>query len=118
VTLFDRTLRALAWCAVAVVGVLSLLPSKQVVRTSLDGHIEHVLAYAGTAFLLSLAYRDRSKLALCAAMITYAGALEYLQQFSPGRTSQFADFAFSSVGIICGLVCARAALSSRASNTW
>jgi VanZ family protein len=107
-TFLDRALRALAWGAVAVIAVLSLLPSKQMARTSLGGHIEHVLAYAGTTFLLVLAYRDRSKLVPCAGMLMYAAALEYFQQFSPGRASQFGDFAFSSAGIICGLVFARA----------
>jgi VanZ family protein len=107
-TLLDRAVRALAWGAVIVIAVLSLLPSDGMPRTSLGGHNEHVLAYACAAFLLAFGYRDRSQLAICAALVTYAAGLECLQHFSPGRTSQLVDFVSSSVGIICGLVVARA----------
>ena len=37
------------------VAELSLLPSQEMARTSLGGHVEHALAYAGTTFFAALA---------------------------------------------------------------
>jgi VanZ family protein len=92
-----------AWIAIAALGLLSLLPSEYMVRTTLGGHIEHILAYAGTAIILAAAYSLRSWLSIAAGLICYAGVLELLQHLSPGRTSSIRDFAFSSSGVLLGL---------------
>ena len=49
-----RVLRLPAWGCVILLAVLSLLPAEEMVRTGVDGHLEHVIAYAGTAFLFGL----------------------------------------------------------------
>jgi hypothetical protein len=49
-----RVLRLPAWGCVVLLAVLSLLPAEEMVRTGVDGHLEHVIAYAGTAFLFGL----------------------------------------------------------------
>jgi hypothetical protein len=51
-----RVLRLPAWGCVILLAVLSLLPAEEMVRTGVDGHLEHVIAYAGTAFLFGLSF--------------------------------------------------------------
>jgi len=44
---------ATAGC-VGMIGLLSLMPAEKVARTSLGGHVEHVLAYFVTAWIASM----------------------------------------------------------------
>ena len=88
------------------------MPSAHIERTGLGGHVEHVIAYGGTAAMLTVGYQGISPVAL---LIAYAGLLEYLQRFSPGRASQARDFAFSVLGIVLG-VAARWALNQTISK--
>jgi VanZ family protein len=64
-------------------------------RTGHSGHVEHVLAYAGTTFLTAMAFAERGLSRLALALLIFAGGLEFLQRFSPGRTSSIWDFMFS-----------------------
>lgn len=91
--------RLIATICVVVIAVLSLVPKQHLQRTELGGHLEHVIAYAGTAALLAIGYCRASLLAL---FVAYAGVLEYAQRFSLGRTSQIDDFKFSLLGIALG----------------
>jgi VanZ family protein len=43
-----------------------------------------------------------NRLLLTGAFWLYAGVLEYLQHFSPGRHPAFPDFAASALGALCG----------------
>jgi hypothetical protein len=103
--------RPAAWTCVAAIAALSLTPSDAVVRTGLGGHVEHTVAYAGTTFLAAAAYGGWMRVA--ASMLAYAGALELLQHFSPGRTPSLVDYMFSAAGTVIGaaglalLLCAR-----------
>ncbi|HEY7552883.1 MAG TPA: hypothetical protein VH913_25585 [Hyphomicrobiaceae bacterium] len=77
----------------------------------MGGHVEHTVAYAGTTFLAAAAYGGWMRVA--ASMLAYAGALELLQHFSPGRTPSLVDYMFSAAGTVIGaaglalLLCAR-----------
>jgi VanZ family protein len=97
--------RAAAWCAIAAIGILSLLPADEVapIRTSLGGHLEHVVAYAVTALITAIAYVYHSRFKITFSLILYAAVLEYLQRFSPGRSSSFVDLMFSSTGVMLGI---------------
>ena len=85
------------------VAVLSLIPTEQMVRTGVGGHVEHVLAYAGTAFITAIAFAERGLSPVILALLIYAGSLEFLQRFSPGRTSSIWDFMFSGAGVLTGV---------------
>src|SRR5688572_9215212 len=88
--------------------VLSLLPAGSLQRTELGGHPEHVLAYAGTALVIALGLSsDRHRLAALIGLTGYAGLLELLQTFSPGRSTLLSDFVASTAGIVVGLLMAR-----------
>jgi hypothetical protein len=65
--------RVAAWSCVVLIAVLSLLPAEEMVRTSLGGHVEHMLAYAGTAFITGLAYPQTRLGRITLTLICYAG---------------------------------------------
>jgi VanZ family protein len=102
-----RVIRIGAWGCVVLIAVLSLLPAQEMVRTSLGGHIEHATAYAGTAALLRLSYPAWKWPRMAAALSTYAGLLEILQNFSPGRHPAILDWLSSSTGALLGLALIR-----------
>jgi VanZ family protein len=99
--------RAAAWGCVALLAVLSLLPAEEMVRTGLSGRIEHAVAYAGTALLAGLGYRERRLEWIAAALVAYAGVLELLQNISPGRHAAVGDWLAGSGGAPLGIWLAR-----------
>jgi VanZ family protein len=101
--LLRTSLRFLTWCCVAVLAFLSLLPAQDMVRTGFPGQLEHFVAYAGSAAIATAGYGlNRSATRVIGCFWLYAGILEYLQHFSPGRHPAFLDFAASAMGSLCG----------------
>jgi VanZ family protein len=102
---FERGKRAAAWICIAAIGIISLLPAIEVapIRTSLGGHIEHMLTYAVVSLITAAAYPDQSRFKIVGGLIVYAAVLEFLQRYSPGRHSSFEDLAFSTAGVMLGV---------------
>jgi VanZ family protein len=96
--------RIAAWCCILATAALSLLPAENIQRSSIGGHVEHVLAYAVTSIFVALAYPAWRLAWILAALMVYAASLEYLQHFSPGRSPSILDFTFSGLGICGGLL--------------
>jgi VanZ family protein len=94
--------RVLSWCCVILLAVLSLLPAQDMVRTGIPGEIEHFVAYAGSAGIAIAGYGQRAAMRTIGLFWIYAGVLEYLQHFSPGRHPSIVDFAASAVGVFFG----------------
>ena len=94
--------RSAAWPCIGLLAVLSLMPGEQLTRTSLGGCAEHAIAYAGAAFITALAYGRQGLARLIFLFTAYAGLLEFLQRYSPGRTSSVGDFLYSAAGILIG----------------
>ena len=98
-----RKLRAGAWFCVVLLAYLSLIPGDLQVRTGFSGLLEHLVAYLGTAVLFALAYPQK-RLHIGLALVAYAGLLETLQAFSPGRTANPLDACASGTGAVLGVV--------------
>lgn len=96
-------LRPVAWGCVILLAVLSLLPAEKMIRTSLGGHIEHVIAYGGTALLIGSGYPAWGWKRIATLLGIYAGILELLQNFSPGRHPAVLDWLSSSAGALIGI---------------
>jgi VanZ family protein len=94
--------RILTWSCVILLAVLSLLPAQDIMRTGIPGQLEHFVAYAGSASIATVGYRQRGAVRIVGLFWIYAGILEYLQQFSPGRHPSIADFAASALGALFG----------------
>jgi VanZ family protein len=95
----------------ALIAVLSLLPAEDMVRTGAGGHIEHAAAYAGTALLAGLGFSRHGLSRIAAMLVVYAGVLELLQRFSPGRHPGLAGWLASSFGVLAGIGFAHCALA-------
>jgi VanZ family protein len=103
--LLRTSLRFLTWVCVVVLAVLSLTPLEEIqsMRTDLPGQIEHIIAYAGSAAIAMVGYGlNRGAARIIGCFWLYAGILEYLQNFSPGRNPALVDFAASAFGALCG----------------
>ena len=101
----SKLLRIAAWSCVVLLAILSWLPGDAMIRTGIDGRIEHVTAYLGTMLVVSAAYAVRSGvLRLGLLLIGYAAILELGQNFAPGRHPSPFDFAASSLGVIAGAI--------------
>ena len=102
-SLVMTSIRVLTWCCVVLLAVLSLLPAQDMVRTGFPGGLEHFAAYAGSAAIAMAGYgASRGAVQIIGGFWLYAGVLEYLQHFSPGRHPSFEDFAASALGALCG----------------
>jgi VanZ family protein len=100
-----KLFRLAAWACLVLLAVLSWLPAEEMIRTGINGRIEHVIAYLGTMLFVGAAYGFRLGLfRLTVMLIAYAGVLELGQNFSPGRHSSVFDFAASSGGVIAGAI--------------
>jgi VanZ family protein len=95
--------RVLTWTCICLLAILSLLPAEELVRTGISGELEHFAAYAATASVATVAYgRSYSGTRIIGLIWAYAGILECLQHFSPGRHPAMGDFAASGSGAWCG----------------
>jgi VanZ family protein len=102
----QRSFCILTWFSVILLAVLSLLPAQDMVRTGIPGDLEHFAAYAGSASIAIAGYRRRGAVRIIGLFWIYAGILEYLQHFSPGRQPSIVDFAASALGTLFGGVAA------------
>jgi VanZ family protein len=101
--LLRTSLRFLTWVCVGLLGLLSLLPGQDMVRTGFPGPLEHFAAYAGSGAIAMAGYGlNRGAVRVIGCLWVYAAILEYLQHFSPGRHPALEDFAASAFGALCG----------------
>jgi VanZ family protein len=99
----DQIFRLVAWAALALLTVLSLVPGQMRPHVLSSGHVEHFTAYFLTSSVFVLAYRGWTKAALIAfCLSSYAGILEIAQLSIPGRHGQLSDFLISSTGVCTG----------------
>jgi VanZ family protein len=95
--------RILTWCCVTLLAFLSLLPGQDMMRADVPGRLEHFVAYAAAAIIAVVGYGWRHGAPRIIGLFwIYAGCLEYLQHFSPGRNPSIADFAGSALGALFG----------------
>jgi VanZ family protein len=101
--LLRTSLRFLTWVCVGLLGLLSLLPGQDMVRTGFPGPLEHFAAYAGSGTIAVAGYGlNRGAVRVIGCFWVYAGILEYLQHFSRARHPSLDDFAASALGALGG----------------
>jgi VanZ family protein len=105
-SLLTTPCRVLTWFCVILLAFLSLSPAEEmqeIVAIDIPGLLEHFIAYAGSAAVAMAGYgRREGGVRIIGYLWVYAGILEYLQRFSPGRDPSIADFVASAVGALCG----------------
>ena len=99
-------LRCAGWLAVGLIGLLSLVPAHFRPHLLPNGQIEHLLAYALVGAFLALIYCDPKRaITISVALPVAAAALEFLQNWSPGRDPKLSDVIASSMGAWIGIAC-------------
>ena len=112
--LFERLVAASRWAApvfVAVIVVLSVVPGENRPHIGLSGNVEHLFAYAGTAFASVLAIRSHRLGVVVLFLLVLAGGLELAQIRFPGRSAGFDNWMASTAGAFVGAVLARFVLA-------
>jgi VanZ family protein len=83
----------------------------------MSGTLEHAAAYLVLGLLTGLVLRARWRtLPVASALTAYAGLLEALQIFVPGRIAAFVDFCASTAGGLSGLALAAVVAGRMASS--
>ena len=102
-------LRVSAWTFLAIIAALSFVPLAFRPVTAMPHTIEHAAIFLLAGAVFALAYRVRLILFLAAAM-TFAGCLEVLQSFVPGRHARLTDALVDAISACVGILIASAML--------
>jgi VanZ family protein len=96
--------RVAGWLGVALIAILSLIPGEARPHAISSSQLEHVLAYALTAAMLTFGYFSRRHVVRTAILLPiYAALLEVLQVWVPGRMSRLPDVAAGALGTWLGV---------------
>lgn len=99
-------LRGAALACVVALAVLSLVPGDLRPHVFHDGNLEHLVAYAGTAFLLTLGFGRRTAWMNLSWLSAASAVFELLQIWIPGRTPSLDNWVASSTGAMIGTLAA------------
>jgi len=111
-TVGSRWLKGLTAALLAAIAVLSLVPKNigGVDDGVIHGSPQHFSAYFVTAAVAGLATaRRRNPVGVFLALAAFAGLMEVLQTFSPGRVPELEGFVASGLGAAAGALVAFAA---------
>lgn len=92
-----------AWSLAAAIIVLSIVPPGLRPETVAPHDLEHLLIFAATGFAFGLGFDDKRRL-LAIYLVAFAGFIEFLQLFVPGRHARLSDFVVDAASIFGGLV--------------
>ena len=100
-----KIIRVIAWLLLATAVVLTAVPAELRPVTGAPSPIEHFAMFflIGSAFAIGY---SRSDYLLCVAAIVFAGSLEFLQLFVPGRHARLSDFAIDGLSAVIGIALA------------
>ena len=101
----ERIFRALTWCAVIALAILSWTPGDYMIRPGWGHHLEHVSAYLDIerGCLAGLRAPDRLHPGREHCFAGTRGSWRSVRIGSPGRTPAFDDFAASAIGTLFGV---------------
>jgi VanZ family protein len=99
--------RAAAWLAAAGLAVASWTPGDEMIRTGMNTHLEHAIAYLITGIAFIFGYTNWAVWKIATALLVYAGVLELGQLIVPGRHAGLLDYGWSAVGVLCAFASAQ-----------
>ena len=94
--------KALAWLLVVAIMVLSVVPSTSRPITPAAHDLEHFLIYLATGLAFGIGY-PRGAWRLAIGLVAFAGAVELVQLFIPGRHARLSDFMIDAVAVCLGV---------------
>jgi VanZ family protein len=97
-----KLIRVTAWVLLVTAIVLTVVPAQFRPVTGFPSPIEHFAMFflIGSAFALGY---SRSDYAFCGAALAFAGSLELLQLFVPGRHARLSDFVIDAVSAVIAI---------------
>ncbi len=97
-----KVIRLIAWALLATAIVFTVVPAHLRPVTGAPSAIEHLAMFflIGSAFAFGY---SRSDYPLCGAAIAFAGSLELLQLFVPGRHARLSDFVIDELSAVIGI---------------
>jgi VanZ family protein len=90
------------WSLAAAIVVLSVVPATLRPETSLPHIFEHFAIFWATGLAFALGYSLTPLLAT--SLVVFAGAVEVLQLFIPGRHARLSDFVVDALASVIGLI--------------
>jgi VanZ family protein len=91
-----------AWLLAAAVSFTTLGPPQFRPHSDLGQDGEHALAFVLVGLAFGFAY-TRNRLVVSAIVVIFAGLIEILQLFAPGRHARFEDFVVDALAACAGL---------------
>src|SRR5262245_176246 len=98
-----RLAGAAGWILVIAFTVLSLgPPSRRPASGVASRNLEHLAIYLATGLAFAVGYRERLA-GMAAGLIAFAGAIELVQLFVPGRHARLSDFIIDALAACAGV---------------
>jgi VanZ family protein len=99
----QRLAKAAAWILVIAITVLSVVPPSQRPVTGVaSSNFEHLAIYLASGLAFAVGYRDRLLIVTC-GLVAFAGMIELVQLFIPGRHARLSDFLIDSAASCLGV---------------
>ena len=102
-------LRVLAWVSLTVIIVLTVVPPAMRPVTAAPSGVEHSAIFLLAGALFVFAYEIRMSVLIAAAVI-FAGCLELLQLYIPGRHARLSDALIDASSACAGIAIAQSLL--------
>jgi VanZ family protein len=93
------------WLLALLITALSLLPPEFRPESGMPHHFEHFAIFCATGIAFGLGYNNNRR-HLAAALVFFAGAIEFAQIFAPGRHARLSDFIVDAVAACVGVALA------------
>jgi len=97
--------RVAGWMLAFLIIVLSVVPARLRPETGLPSHVEHFGIFVLVGIMFAYGY-GRRLLWVALALVGYAGLVEFLQLFAPGRHARLSDLVVDAVSACIGVVLA------------
>jgi hypothetical protein len=94
--------RVIGWSLAAAIVALSVVPATLRPETGLPHNFEHFAIFWATGLAFALGYSLTPLLATI--LVVFAGGVEILQLFIPGRHARLSDFIVDALASVIGLM--------------
>ena len=94
--------RMIAWSLLGAMALFTLSPMDLRPHTHAPAHLERLAAFAVVGAAFAIAY-PKHRLAVLILVLCFAGVLEVIQHFTPGRHGRIRDGLVKAVGAAWGL---------------
>jgi VanZ family protein len=103
--LAEKAARIAAWVLALAIVILSIVPAEFRPQTSMPHQFEHFAIFFATGVAFMCGYSQRA-LKVAIALVVFAGMIEIVQIYVPGRHARLSDFIVDAAALCAGLALA------------